>query len=74
MSLWAKLTLWSFGTALVGIFLGLASGAVGTCGHGGWGLVPFCIGFLALLNLVRRASRLDHQKNQRRIHGNPLIL
>jgi hypothetical protein len=34
--------------AVVGIFLGFSSGAIGICGGGGWGIVPFFIGLAAI--------------------------
>jgi hypothetical protein len=51
----AKIRLWSFRIALaslpiglLGIYVGIASGAVGICGGGGWGVVPFYVGLIAL--------------------------
>ena len=43
-----KITLWSLAIGLVGIFTGFASGAIGICGNGGWGVVPFISGLIAL--------------------------
>ena len=44
-----KVVLWSLPIGIVGSFIGMASGAIGVCGNGGWGLVPAFIGLGALL-------------------------
>ena len=44
-----KIALWSLPAGVVGIFTGFASGAVGICGNGGWGIVPFFGGLAALV-------------------------
>jgi predicted Co/Zn/Cd cation transporter (cation efflux family) len=52
MSRWAKTSICSFGVFIVGSFIGMASGAIGICGDGGWGLVPAFLGMLALAVFV----------------------
>jgi hypothetical protein len=49
ISSWAfKITLWSLLIGVVGTFTGFASGAIGICGNGGWGIVPALIGVASL--------------------------
>jgi hypothetical protein len=49
MNLWLKVALWSLGIGMLGIFTAFASGAIGICGNGGWGIIAFFIGMAALV-------------------------
>jgi len=43
-----KVTLASLVIWVAGSFIGVATGAIGICGNGGWGTIPAIIGFCAL--------------------------
>ena len=49
MSRTLKISLASLVVGVVGIFIGFASGAVGVCGDGGWGLAALVLGLGGLV-------------------------
>jgi hypothetical protein len=49
MSRLLKTGLYCIPIAILGMFIGMASGAIGVCGNGGWGTVPAILGFIAFL-------------------------
>ncbi len=52
MSRTLKISLISLALGVLGIFVGFASGAVGICGNGGWGLIFVYLGLAGLAMFV----------------------